>query len=85
MKRLNNIGKIGILLVIVLTLTSCVERQEIERQAYVVAIGLDKGEEEGTVKITYLISNPEFGSQPQGGGHPQMSHQLKLFRVKRMI
>lgn len=68
MKRRNNISKIVIWFVLFFTLVGCMDRQEIERQAYVVAIGLDKGEEEGTVRITYLISNPEYGSEQEGGG-----------------
>ncbi|MFD2043910.1 Ger(x)C family spore germination protein [Ornithinibacillus salinisoli] len=57
------------LLVFLLVLSGCWDLKEVEKMAYVVAIGLDKDEEnENRVKVTYLISNPEVGSLAQGGG-----------------
>ena len=50
-----------------LLLAGCYDMSETDKRAYVVRIGLDKGEEEGSVKVTYLISNPEVGSQQSGG------------------
>ncbi|MUK90264.1 Ger(x)C family spore germination protein [Ornithinibacillus sp. L9] len=54
---------------LLLLLSGCWDQKEVEKMAYVVAIGLDQDEEdENRVKITYLISNPEVGSLAQGGG-----------------
>lgn len=52
----------------VLPLTGCWDQKELDQKAYVIAIGLDKHEVEGKVKVTYMIANPEVGSQQSGGG-----------------
>lgn len=48
-------------------LSGCWDSKDLEKQAFVLAIGIDKGPD-GMIKVTYLIPNPEFGSQAQGGG-----------------
>ncbi|MRH45166.1 Ger(x)C family spore germination protein [Aquibacillus halophilus] len=50
------------------TLVGCYDRIELEQQSYVIAIGIDKTDEEGLVDVTFQIANPEVGSTPGGGG-----------------
>nr|WP_106779621.1 Ger(x)C family spore germination protein [Lysinibacillus timonensis] len=50
------------LLFMLLLLTGCWDQVSIDKRAYVVAIGLDKGEK-NHINVTYLISNPEFSKQ----------------------
>ncbi|QCR30896.1 Ger(x)C family spore germination protein [Lysinibacillus sp. SGAir0095] len=51
-------------------LSGCWDQTNIDKRAYVVAIGLDKTEEEHQYKITYLISNPELSKQQAGTNEP---------------
>lgn len=44
-------------------LSGCWDQTAIEDRAYVVAIGIDKAENENQIKITYLITNPELSKQ----------------------
>ena len=53
--------KLGILLA-VLFLAGCGERLELEQQAFVVAIGLDKGEKGNLIEVTFQISNPQVNT-----------------------
>jgi spore germination protein KC len=53
--------KIGIILAI-LFLAGCGERLELEQQAFVVAIGLDKAEKENLIEVTFQISNPQVNT-----------------------
>ncbi|WP_018933873.1 Ger(x)C family spore germination protein [Gracilibacillus lacisalsi] len=43
-------------------LVGCYDRIELEKQSYVVVIGVDKTDERGVYEFTYKISNPEVGS-----------------------
>lgn len=43
-------------------LTSCYDKIELEQQSYVVALGIDKGEDEGSYTFSFQIANPEVGS-----------------------
>jgi spore germination protein KC len=57
-------------LLLILTLTGCWDERPTDKVAYVYAIGLDLVEDEENnqpkLKITYLIVNPEYGSQVSG-------------------
>lgn len=49
-------------------LTGCWDKHEIEEQAFVIAIGMDKGgPKNNEIKVTYLISNPQVGLPNTGG------------------
>lgn len=56
------------LICIVLSMAGCWDKKELDMKAYVIGIGLDAHEKEGKIKVTYLIANPEVGSQQTGGG-----------------
>lgn len=53
--------------VLLLTLTGCYDRIELEQQSYVIAIGIDKGEETGTFSFTFQLANPEVGATLSAG------------------
>src|SRR5699024_3241743 len=57
-----NLAKLLVTLSIPFILTGCWDQKEIDRKAYVIAIGLDKAED-NKVKVTYLIENPILSTQ----------------------
>lgn len=68
MGKYKNLAKISIMIGMILSLTGCWDQKELDQKAYVIGIGLDEHEIEGKVQVTYLIANPEVGSQQSGGG-----------------
>ncbi|WP_079507233.1 Ger(x)C family spore germination protein [Mesobacillus jeotgali] len=68
MKLHSKIIKMIILMAVTLSLSGCWDHKELDEKAYVIGIGLDKHKAEGKVKVTYLIANPEVGSQQTAGG-----------------
>jgi spore germination protein KC len=50
---------------LVLLLTGCWDQLELEEQAYVVVMGLDKGDK-GLIDVTFQIANPQVGSTDKG-------------------
>lgn len=46
----------------ILLLSGCGEREELETQAFVVAIGLDKAEDDNLVDVTFQIANPQVNT-----------------------
>lgn len=79
MKRHKQLYQISCLIILLLSLTGCWDQSQIEERAYVIAIGLDKAEDENRIKITYLIANPEYGSQVQGGGTEEPPDEIISF------
>ncbi|MFD2445366.1 Ger(x)C family spore germination protein [Bacillus sp. CGMCC 1.16607] len=55
-------------MLLALSLSGCWDQREIEKRAYVYALGMDKSKDKGKFTITLMIVNPEYGSQVQGGG-----------------
>ena len=53
-----------------LFLSGCWDQTAIEERAYVVALGIDKAENENQIKITYLITNPELSKQEVSTSEP---------------
>jgi len=76
MKTLKNPVKLLIICVLVTSLAGCWDQKELDQKAYVIGIGLDKAEQEGKVKVTYLIANPEVGSQQSGGGTNEPTREI---------
>lgn len=56
-----------------LTLIGCEDLMELEKQSYVIAVGVDLTEEEGLYNFTFQIANPE--SQGGSGEDDQLSDQ----------
>lgn len=61
------------------SLSGCWDQKELDQKAYVIGIGLDNHDEQGKVKITYLIANPEVGSQQSGGGADEPAQEIVTF------
>jgi len=58
--RRNGWALVGVLAI--LALAGCGERQELETQAFVSVIGLDQGEQDHQVNVTFQISNPQVNT-----------------------
>ncbi|UFT99448.1 Ger(x)C family spore germination protein [Radiobacillus kanasensis] len=58
----------SILFILTLFITGCYDKRELEKQSYVIAIGVDQAEEEHKYSVTFQIANPEAGSLITGGG-----------------
>ncbi|TCJ03872.1 Ger(x)C family spore germination protein [Cytobacillus praedii] len=84
MKKQKHLIKMVCLILLVVSLGGCWDKKEIERNAYVVAIGLDKGKE-ASLKITYLISNPEYGSIQQGGSTNEPPVEIISFETDDLV
>ena len=54
-------------MVFILLLTGCYDRIELEQQAYVIIIGVDKTDRDGIYEYTFQIANPEVGTSSSGG------------------
>jgi spore germination protein KC len=76
MKPLKNLVKLSLVMGIVLTLSGCWDHKELDEKAYVIGIGLDQHRAEGKVRVTYIIANPEVGSQQTGGGTNEPAQEI---------
>ncbi|WP_423407952.1 Ger(x)C family spore germination protein [Heyndrickxia sp. MSNUG] len=76
MKMLKNLVRLLFICVIVTSLAGCWDQKELDQKAYVIAIGLDEAEQEGKIKVSYLIANPEVGSQQTGGGTNEPTQEI---------
>jgi spore germination protein KC len=65
-------------------LSGCWDQVEVEELAYIIAIGVDKVDD-NKVKITYLISNPESGSAAQEGGSQEPPREIISFEAEDFI
>lgn len=70
--------------IILLTLTGCWDRDEIEEEAFVVAIGLDESESGKGLLITYQIANPQSGI-PNTGGRKEKSSVVTTFNAPNFL
>ena len=71
--------KIIVLFSCTILLAGCYDQNEIEQQAYVMAIGLDKADGVGKVKVTFLIANPEVGTAAGGGSPDEPPSEIVSF------
>lgn len=70
---------------VVCLLTGCWDREELEDKAYVIGLGLDQSKEEGKIKVTMLIANPEVGSMQGGGGSVEKAKEIITFDANDFI
>jgi spore germination protein KC len=54
-----------IVILLILSCSGCSDRIELEEQAYVTALGIDKGKD-NNLSITYQITNVNYGNQGKG-------------------
>lgn len=67
-------------------ISGCGDQKEVEELAYIIALGIDKSEEnEDRIQITYLISNPEAGTTAQGGNSGEPSREIISFEAEDFI
>src|SRR4051812_14919344 len=71
--------RLFLLLLIVCSLTGCWDQEELEDNAYVIGLGLDPSKEEGKIKVTMLIANPEVGTMQGGGGSIEKPREIISF------
>jgi len=66
-----------------LSLTGCWDRTDIERYAFILGIGIDKGEKDGIV-VTYQIALPQgIMAAGQGGGGGESTVEIKVDAVNK--
>jgi spore germination protein KC len=65
------------MLTLIPLLSGCWDQTEVEEQSYIIAMGLDKGED-NKVKITFVNANPEVGIA-QGGGSDEPPTEIVSF------
>jgi len=69
-----------------LVLTGCWDLKEVEQQAYVIAIGLDNSEDsDNAIDVTFLISNPEFGTQQESTSTDLPTEQILTLKEADFI
>ncbi|KZE69034.1 hypothetical protein AWM68_01840 [Fictibacillus phosphorivorans] len=71
-------------LFLLVSLSGCWDQTEIDMKAFVVGIGLDKGKNE-KINVTYLIANPEYGSQQGGGSTNEPATETITFEANDLI
>jgi len=59
-------------------LTGCWDKNEIEAQAYVMVVGIDKAQE-NSIEITYQIGNPQVGSSQRGQSQTEPAYENMTF------
>lgn len=67
-------------LLLIFTLTGCWDKDEIEEEAFVIAIGLDQSEVPAGILITYQIANPQVGI-PNTGGEKEVASEIITFNA----
>ena len=77
------LAKIICLSFLILLLVGCWDKKEIEKNAFVVAVGMDKGTD-NSLTITYLIANPNYATQQQGGGD-SVPREVITFQANDLI
>ncbi|MHC0036247.1 Ger(x)C family spore germination protein [Pseudoneobacillus sp. C159] len=79
------IHRFSYLLTLLFLLTGCWDQREIEKRAYVYAVGMDTAEAENKFKITYLIINPEYGTLVTGGGSDEPPTEIISFETNDLM
>ena len=83
----NKVIILGLISLSLIFLTGCWDRIELEEQAYIVVVGLDKDGGDGTsVSVTYQISNPQGGlSTPTGGSEKEPPSEIITVKAPDII
>ncbi|WP_112179061.1 MULTISPECIES: Ger(x)C family spore germination protein [Paraliobacillus] len=71
-------GYIPVIFLLLLILTGCYDRIELEQQSYVIAVGIDKGEETGTFSFTFQLANPEVGATLSAGSDEEPQETVTI-------
>ncbi len=73
MKKYNWVIIIATLL---LLLTGCYDKIELEQQSYAIAVGIDEAEGTGNFSFTFQIANPEVGSTIASAGSSEEAEEI---------
>ncbi|MEO2074826.1 MAG: Ger(x)C family spore germination protein [Bacillus sp. (in: firmicutes)] len=57
-------------------LSGCWDKKELEERAYVIGLGMAKNHQSNKIDITFLIANPEVGSQQSGSGSNEPAREI---------
>ena len=79
MKKTKTVCKSLWLLVTVILLAGCWDREEPDKRAYVIGLGLEQPKAKDKIKVTMLIENPEVGSVQGGGGSTEKPREIISF------
>lgn len=85
MQKTKIVCRLWLLFVVVCILTGCWDREELEDKSYVIGLGLDKSNQEGKIKVTMLLANPEVGSMQGGGGSTEKPREIVSFDANDFI
>ncbi|GAA0315375.1 hypothetical protein GCM10008967_02400 [Bacillus carboniphilus] len=85
MKNKRRTTKLVVILFYSIFLVGCFDKTEVEQKSYVIGIGLDHAEEEGKIKVTYVIVNPEVGYERSGGSSNEPPQEIVSFVANDFI
>lgn len=85
MIKRKQLSKLSCLFLMLIFLSGCWDQLAIDERAYAFAIGLDKGEEENQIKITFLITNPELSRSEGGQGSNEPPREIITFQTNDLI
>ncbi|WP_338451229.1 Ger(x)C family spore germination protein [Niallia oryzisoli] len=85
MQKIIKVCKLFVFMVIICSMTGCWDREELEENAYVIGLGLDRSKYDGKIKVTMLIANPEVGSLQGGGGSTEKPREIISFDANDFI
>ncbi|MEH7014637.1 hypothetical protein V7087_28150, partial [Neobacillus niacini] len=85
MQKTKTVCSLLLFFVMVILLTGCWDRGELEDKSYVIGLGLDRSKQEGKIKVTMLLANPEVGSMQGGGGSTEKPREIISFDANDFI
>ncbi|PAE33651.1 Ger(x)C family spore germination protein [Bacillus sp. 7884-1] len=85
MLKTKTVCRLLLYFVMICILTGCWDREEIEDKSYVIGLGLDRSSQEGKIKVTMLLANPEVGSMQGGGGSIEKPQEIISFDANDFI
>ncbi|TDL60998.1 Ger(x)C family spore germination protein [Rhodococcus qingshengii] len=85
MLKTKTVCRLLLYFVMICILTGCWDREEIEDKSYVIGLGLDRSSQEGKIKVTMLLANPEVGSMQGGGGSTEKPQEIISFDANDFI
>jgi spore germination protein KC len=85
MQKTKTVCRLLLFFVMVSLVTGCWDREELEDKSYVIGLGLDRSKQEGKIKVTMLLANPEVGSIQGGGGSTEKAREIISFDANDFI
>ncbi|OZM58703.1 hypothetical protein CIB95_03805 [Lottiidibacillus patelloidae] len=79
------VKRIIVIFTLCILCAGCWEKKELEEQAYVVVIGLDKADEKGKIIVTFQISNPQVGSVQKGDAGNESASEIVTFKATDLL